>query len=347
MIPDWERQRTFEITEASHTAEVRRFTSRLAEAAGFNESQAGGVALVTTELATNLLKHAGRGEIVVRPIVKRGTAGVELLALDGGSGIANLAQSLRDGYSTAGSPGTGLGAIARIAAEFDIQTQPGKGTAVMARFWAGKAAAIPEDHVGVGAICKPMPGETRSGDGWSCELLADRCILALVDGLGHGPGAAAAAELAIASVRQHRTKAPAAIVQYAHDALRATRGAALAVAEIDWPRQALRYCGVGNISATIIAGDNLRHLVSYNGTAGHEARKIVEFTYPWSANALLIMHSDGLMTRWNLQAYPGLIQRHPSLIAGVLYRDFVRGRDDVTVVAVKGAAPGLLSKNHF
>lgn len=347
MIPDWERQRTFEITEASHTAEVRRFTSRLAEAAGFNESQAGGVALVTTELATNLLKHAGRGEIVVRPIVKRGTAGVELLALDGGSGIANLAQSLRDGYSTAGSPGTGLGAIARIAAEFDIQTQLGKGTALMARFWAGKAAAIPEDHVAVGAICKPMPGETRSGDGWSCELLADRCILALVDGLGHGPGAAAAAELAIASVRQHRTKAPAAIVQYAHDALRATRGAALAVAEIDWPRQALRYCGVGNISATIIAGDNLRHLVSYNGTAGHEARKIVEFTYPWSANALLIMHSDGLMTRWNLQAYPGLIQRHPSLIAGVLYRDFVRGRDDVTVVAVKGAAPGLLSKNHF
>jgi anti-sigma regulatory factor (Ser/Thr protein kinase) len=347
MIPDWERQRTFEISESSHTAEVRRFTSRLAEAAGFNVSQAGGVALVTTELATNLLKHAGHGEIVVRPIVERGIAGVELLALDRGSGIANLAQSLRDGYSTAGSPGTGLGAIARVAAEFDIQTQPGKGTAVMARLWAGKAAAIPEDHVAIGAICKPMPGETRSGDGWGCEFLADRCILALVDGLGHGPGAAAAAELAVASVRQHRTKAPAAIVQYAHDALRATRGAALAVAEIDLPRQALHYCGVGNISATIIAGDNLRHLVSYNGTAGHEARKIVEFTYPWSANALLIMHSDGLMTRWNLQAYPGLIQRHPSLIAGVLYRDFVRGRDDVTVLAVKGAAPGLLSKDNF
>ncbi|HUC97176.1 MAG TPA: hypothetical protein VMR88_01785, partial [Candidatus Polarisedimenticolaceae bacterium] len=105
--------------------------------------------------------------------------------------------------------------------------------------------------------------------------------------------------------------------------------------EIDWTQHSLRYCGIGNISASIIAGDNLRHLVSYNGTAGHEARKIVEFTYPWSANALLIMHSDGLMTRWNLQAYPGLLQRHPTLIAGVLYRDFVRGRDDVTVLAAK------------
>ena len=335
MIPVWERQKTFEISESSQVAQVRRFTSELAEDAGFNESQAGGVALVTTELATNLLKHASRGEIVVRPIVNRGIGGVELLALDKGPGIANLAESLRDGYSTAGSAGTGLGAIARLAAEFDIQTQPAKGTAVLARLWAGKLADKSEDHIVIGAICKPMRGETRCGDGWGCELLAERCILVLVDGLGHGTGAAAAAEVAVASVRQHRAKAPAEIVQHAHDALRATRGAALAVAEIDWAQQSLRFCGIGNICASIIAGDNLRHLVSYNGTAGHEARKIVEFTYPWSANALLIMHSDGLMTRWNLQAYPGLLQRHPSLIAGVLYRDFVRGRDDVTVLAAK------------
>ena len=333
MIPLWERQKIFEINEPSHVAEVRRFTSELAEDGGFNESQVGGVALVTTELATNLLKHAGRGEIVVRPIVDQGIAGVELLALDKGVGIVNLAESLRDGYSTAGSAGTGLGAIARLAADFDIQTQSGKGTAVMARLWAGKLAD--KSDVAIGAVCKPMIGETRCGDGWGCELLADRCILVLVDGLGHGLGAAAAAEMAVASVRQHCAKAPAAIVEYAHDALRATRGAALAVAEINWAQQSLRFCGIGNISAAIIAGDHLRHLVSYNGTAGHEARKIVEFTYPWSADALLIMHSDGLMTRWNLQAYSGLLQRHPSLIAGVLYRDFVRGRDDVTVLTAK------------
>jgi anti-sigma regulatory factor (Ser/Thr protein kinase) len=336
MIPVWERQKTFEISEPSHVAQVRRFTSKLAEDGGFNESQAGGVALVTTELATNLLKHASCGEIVVRPVIDRGIGGIELLALDKGSGIANLAESLRDGYSTAGSAGTGLGAIARLAAEFDVQTQPGKGTAVMARLWAGKLVDG-ADHIAIGAICKPMHGETRCGDGWGCEILADRCIVVLVDGLGHGTGAAAAAELAVASVRQHRAEAPAAMVEYAHDALRATRGAALAVAVIDWAQQSLRFCGIGNISAAVIAGDNLRHLVSYNGTAGHEARKIVEFTYPWSANALLIMHSDGLMTRWNLQAYPGLLQRDPSLIAGVLYRDFVRGRDDVTVLAAKCA----------
>ena len=337
MIADWEMQRTFEVTEPSHTAEVRRFATQLAQAAGFNESEAGGVALVTTELATNLLKHASSGEIVVRPIVHGRVPGVELLALDRGLGISNLAQCLRDGYSTAGSPGTGLGAIARLATEFDIQSQPGKGTAVMARLRPGKAGTVSEDQIKVGAICKPMPGEQRCGDGWACERLLGRYLFVLVDGLGHGPGAAAAAERAVASVRQHRAESPALIVQGAHNALRATRGAALAVAEIDMAQQTLRYCGVGNISAALVAGDNLRHLVSHNGTAGHEARKIVEFTYPWTANGLLIMHSDGLMTRWDLQAYPGLIQRHPSLIAGVLYRDFVRGRDDVTIVVAKAA----------
>ena len=336
MIPDWERQRTFEVTEPSHTAEVRRFTTQLAQASGFNESEAGSVALVTTELATNLLKHSSSGEIVARPLVHRRVPAVELLALDRGLGIANLGQCLRDGYSTAGSPGTGLGAIARLATAFDIQSQPGKGTAVMARLRSGKADEMP-DQIEVGAICKPMPGEQRCGDGWACEILPGRSVFVLVDGLGHGFGAAAAAELAIASVRQHRAETPGAIVQAAHNALRDTRGAALAVAEIDVGQEMVRYCGIGNISAVIIDGENLRHLVSHNGTAGHEARKIVEFTYPWSANALLIMHSDGLMTRWDLRAYPGLIQRHPSLIAGVLYRDFVRGRDDVTVVAAKVA----------
>ncbi|MPZ76274.1 MAG: SpoIIE family protein phosphatase [Deltaproteobacteria bacterium] len=341
MIPDWERQRAFEISEASHTAEVRRFAAQLAKGAGFSESAAGSVAIATTELSTNLLKHASGGKIVVRPLADHSARGVEfargveLLSLDRGAGIGNFTQCLRDGYSTAGSAGTGLGAIARLASELDVQTAPGKGTAVMARFWAGKLGGAPTDQIEVGAVCMPMPGEERCGDGWGYEPLADRCIFVLVDGLGHGLGAAEAAEQAVASVREHRTKAPAVIIEYAHDALRGTRGAAIAVAEVNFTQQVLRYCGIGNISATIVTGSGLRHLVSYNGIAGHAVRKISEFTYPWTADSLLIMHSDGLMSRWDLQAYPGLMQRHPSVIAGVLYRDFVRDRDDVTVLAAK------------
>lgn len=265
----------------------------------------------------------------------RHARGLELLSLDAGAGIANFAKCLRDGYSTAGSPGTGLGAITRLATEFDFQSVVGKGTAVLARFWADNQGSAPIDSIKVGAVCMPMHGEERCGDGWSYEPLADRCVFVLVDGLGHGVGAAEAAEYGIASVHEHRTKTPAQIVEYAHGALRSTRGAALAVAELNFSEQVVRYCGIGNVSATIVTSNALRHLVSFNGIAGHAAHKISQFTYPWTADSVLIMHSDGLMSRWDLQAYPGLLQRHPSLIAGVLYRDFARGRDDVTVLAAK------------
>jgi hypothetical protein len=103
----------------------------------------------------------------------------------------------------------------------------------------------------------------------------------------------------------------------------------------------VRYAGLGNISASIVSPVSPReskNLVSYNGIAGHEARKIQEFAYEWPSGALLVVHSDGLSGRWDLARYPGLSLRDPSVVAGVLYRDFSRGRDDAIVVVVRAAA---------
>ena len=107
------------------------------------------------------------------------------------------------------------------------------------------------------------------------------------------------------------------------------------VAEIDLVQNCVRYAGVGNISGVIVSNGSSRHLVSTNGTVGHDVRKVQEFSYPFPDNALLVLHSDGLTSHWNMDAYPGLIVKPPSLIAGVLYRDFQRGNDDVTVVAAR------------
>ena len=63
--------------------------------------------------------------------------------------------------------------------------------------------------------------------------------------------------------------------------------------------------------------------------------KVAEFVYPWSQQSLLILHSDGLAAQWNLNHYPGLGARHPALIAAVLYRDFKRTGDEMTVIVVK------------
>jgi hypothetical protein len=74
---------------------------------------------------------------------------------------------------------------------------------------------------------------------------------------------------------------------------------------------------------------------AHNGIAGHEARRIHEFSYPFPDDGLLVLHSDGLKSQWSLDGYPGLAERDPALIAGILFRDFNRGRDDVTVVVAR------------
>jgi anti-sigma regulatory factor (Ser/Thr protein kinase) len=331
----WRQQQRLEVGDPSGPPEVRRISTRLAEDIGFSEAEANNVAIVATELGTNLVKHAKRGQIILGALRHGDTLGLEVLSLDQGEGIANIAQCMRDGYSSAGSLGNGLGAIARLAYEFDIYSLPGKGTAVMARLWAGKRANQPASRLDFGVSCLAMAGEEICGDGWAYEALADSTVCMVADGLGHGPQAAVAADEAVATLREHKMKSPAEIVEKAHGVLRSTRGAALGVAQIHHSQEVLRFCGVGNIAGNIITDGVVRHLASNNGTAGVEARKIAEFSYPWNANSLLIMHSDGLQSRWDLEKYPGLTQRHPSLIAAVLYRDFYRGRDDVTVLVGK------------
>jgi anti-sigma regulatory factor (Ser/Thr protein kinase) len=331
------RQRSLPVYDSSHCAEARRTALRLVGESGFEATDSGNVAIIVTELATNLLKHAKRGEILVRSLSGNAVLGAEFIALDRGPGIPNIARCLQDGYSTSGSAGTGLGSIARLASDFDVHSLPGKGTAVFVRVWPGRKKPEKRYSLEVGVVSLPKAGEEICGDDWKCELLADKSLCLVADGLGHGPNAAVAASRATEILIEHRTKTPAEIIERAHAALRSTRGAALGVAQIDDLNATVRYCGIGNIVAAVIADGKSRQLVSLNGTAGLEVPKVVEFTHPWGSDSTLILHSDGLASRWDLQLYPGLIQRHPSLIAGVLYRDFNRNRDDVTVLVAKPA----------
>lgn len=328
-------QQLLEVRQATDIAEARRVASRLSERSGLSSLETSQVALVATELASNLVKHAKNGSVVFRLLSRDAAGGLELIALDYGPGIANVMECMRDGYSTAGSPGTGLGAVKRLAHEFDLHSIPGKGTLTLARFWASRQLGRRPTALGYGAICLPVSGETVSGDGWAMNDERGTYTCVVVDGLGHGVSAAQAAAAALAAAREHRGKAPAEIVERAHGALRSTRGAALAVAEIDPEKKLVRFCGVGNISARLQSEGKARHMVSHNGIVGQEARKISEFTYPWGADALLIMHSDGLSARWDFNDYSALLHRDTAIIAGVLYRDFARARDDATVLVVR------------
>ncbi|WOD41914.1 ATP-binding SpoIIE family protein phosphatase [Nodosilinea sp. E11] len=324
------------ITEQSQAGEARRTSLALATRLGFDETERGKVGLLVTEVANNLIRHAGCGVIVLRAIAQDDLIGIEVLGLDQGSGMVDVEECLQDGFSTAGTAGNGLGAIRRLSDFFDIYSQPNQGTALLAHIWAKTSVHSPPKIIEIGVVALPKLGEEVSGDAWAWQGDAHRSLFLVVDGLGHGPAAASAASAAIRVFHDHHHQSPQGIVEAAHAALRSTRGAALAIAEINVEQQTVCFAGIGNISASISSATEHHNLVSYNGTVGHEVRKIKEFTYPWYANGLLTMHSDGISTQWKLDRYPGLNQKHPSLIAGVLHRDFHRERDDVTMLVAKG-----------
>lgn len=323
------------VPDATYVALARREVEGLARAIGLDEQDRGRASLVATELATNLVRHGRGGELLAKAIKTDQATGLELIALDRGPGIANIADSLRDGSSTYGSAGTGLGAIRRQSEEFDLFSTPGQGTAVLARLWP-KRQAVADRVVQIGAVSVPKPEEQVCGDTLAVQWSGTTISAMVADGLGHGVMANAAAEAARRLFSAGFTPSPTAAVQKIHAGLRATRGAAVGVVTVDLAAGRAVFCGIGNIAGLAAAGGNIRRFVSMNGIAGHTAGTLREFVYPCDgAGLVIVLHSDGVSTNWSLDRYQGLASRHSSLIAAVLLRDWGRRRDDATVLVLK------------
>lgn len=320
------------IKDVSSVGEVRRAAAAAAGKLKLDETRAGELAILTTEVARNVLIHGGGGQVIVSGIDSPGGPVARILALDSGSGIENLAEAMKDGFSTAGTMGAGLGAMKRMAKRFEVFTGRG-GTMVLLEIGEGPVT----DHVTFAGVTLPYPGERVCGDGWYCEHTPARTVALLADGLGHGLGAAEAAQEAVATVRQRISKSPGEILSYLHDALKKTRGAVAAVVEVCPKEGKLTYAGIGNISASILSKGTSKSLISHNGTLGMTMARVQEFRTEWAPDSVFVMHSDGLHSKWDLLAYPGLILRHPALICGALIRDFRRHRDDAGVVVLKAA----------
>ena len=328
--------RALDVTEPSQVAEARRAAVLQAQALGFGESDAGRVAIVATELVTNLVKHGSGGVLLIGSFDDETGSGVECLALDRGVGMEDVAASMRDGYSTAGSLGTGLGAVSRGATVMEVYSRPGLGTAILARVSRGARRPGEAPLPAYGAVTVPMPGEEVSGDAWCRGAWAGGWTAMMADGLGHGPYAAEAAQAAVRCFSGSEQEPPADMLAKMHAALRPTRGAAVSIARVEAEARRVVFAGVGNVAGALFGPEaTVRRMVSNNGTIGHIAKHMREFVYPIAGATLLVLASDGLLTNWRLDGYPGLLGYHPTLIAGVLYRDFNRGRDDVSILVCR------------
>ncbi|PXY21235.1 ATP-binding protein [Prauserella muralis] len=324
------------VTEPVHVGVARTITASAARAAGLPDRIADRVVIAASELASNLVKYGAEGLFTVF----RSPSTLDLLATDRGQGIRDVEQSMRDGYSTHGSLGTGLGAVRRMADVFDLYSVPGAGTTALAR-WRITGA----DPLGVtlGTALVSAPGETLSGD--ACTVLRHGGITTavVVDGLGHGRDAATAAAAAIARVAADPAAAPDALFSSLDADLARTRGAAVAVAQFDIVEGTLRYQGVGNITARLYpAGGKHESLVSAPGIVGRRqlrGRRTFPSVRPWQQGSWLIMHTDGVSERWDAASWPDVFDHDPAIVAGWLLGQYCRRRDDACVLAIAGGDP--------
>jgi anti-sigma regulatory factor (Ser/Thr protein kinase) len=321
--------------DASRVGEARRHAAYVSARLGFDETPSGRVALIVTELGSNLVRHAQHGRLLIAERMRAtGTMEIEILSIDQGPGIRSLEQSQRDGFSTGGTPGTGLGAAQRLADDFDIHSTVPGGTLIVARVRQGGGAPHAAQF-DCGAVVLCAPGETVCGDGFAMVFDGARAAAILADGLGHGPHAAEAAQAGVGVFLKTPFEPPASILEAAHTPLRMTRGAAVSLVQLDARASQIRSAGAGNVVTRLVSGVANRTLLSQHGTVGVQMRRVEEIRGEWPAHAFVVMHSDGLLTRWAPEVLAPLLPRDPSLAAALLVRDFCRGRDDVTVLVMR------------
>jgi anti-sigma regulatory factor (Ser/Thr protein kinase) len=330
---------TVDVTEPSQTAEVRRVVAEIGKMHGMAEIDLGRAALAATELSTNLVKYAKRGRIAVSWFEEGSSSGLQLIALDHGPGFENFQASARDGHSSGGSLGIGLGAIMRTADVFDMYSVEPAGSVFLARICV--KAIKPRILAGsllLGSRADPKLGQTECGDAWGYKQAGRWQRICVIDGLGHGPLAARASAEAVRVFNTcPEADTPVDILMKAHTALKSTRGAVMAVIAIDTLAGVAFFAGVGNIAGVIFGANKPQHLVSIDGTVGYNVRAFRQHEYAWGPDSTLVMNTDGFGSRWNLSKLPGLLRRHPALIAAVLHRDFSRDIDDSTVVVARSA----------
>ncbi|WP_077002892.1 ATP-binding SpoIIE family protein phosphatase [Variovorax sp. KK3] len=335
VIAGW-THRAFVIEDASCVGEARRHVARLCSERDWPEVDAARAAIVATELGTNLAKHAQKGQLLVAARDPFGD--IEILSVDGGPGIADLPRAMRDGVSTRSTPGSGLGAIARQSDFFDIHSAPDQGTTCVARIApASRAPAAPTARGGAayafGAVCVPVRGETVCGDGWCVAFDGERAAALLADGLGHGPDAAVASQEAVRCFAERPFADARESLPPMHEALRTTRGAAVFAMRVGAGDVA--YAGAGNVLGRVVSGTFDKSLLTPHGTLGLQARRFEAMRMPLPLHATVILHSDGVVSRWDAGGLGPLLHRDPVLLAARIYADFSRGRDDVCILALR------------
>jgi anti-sigma regulatory factor (Ser/Thr protein kinase) len=332
----------FLIPDRSYASLTKKDITRLAESFALSEAAVGKVNIIVSEMLSNLEKHADNGgELLVKAIGKP-IQGIEIISLDHGPGMSEPDRMMEDGVSTYGSAGEGLGAIKRQSDVFDLYSQPQVGTVIVAQVYKNNRTIPPKRRYEVGNIMVPKPKEVDCGDGYAVIHHEQGVYLLALDGLGHGTSAQEASQLAVKTYCESPVADSSLALRTIHNSIRRTRGAVGFAASIDVAQNKFSYCGIGNIAGKLFSTESslgnmpYKNVISYNGILGHNVPgNFNNQTLDWNRNKVLIVHSDGLKSRWDLSRYPNLHRHLPTTIAAVLYKDHSRHTDDTLVLVCK------------
>jgi anti-sigma regulatory factor (Ser/Thr protein kinase) len=307
----------------------------MATSVGFGEGAAEETALVASELATNLIKHAGGGIITLTPLV--GPAGIEIESLDRGPGVPDLVRAMADGFSTAGSLGYGLGTVNRLMDDVDATTPPsGHGLLLVCRRWVRpNASGVKRFLLAIGVATRPLPGLAVNGDTFVVRRWDDRALVGIMDGLGHGQAAHEAAEAARHYVESHFDQPLDALFRGTASACSSTRGVVMALALFNCASWRLTFASVGNVEARVFGSREATSFMVRRGVIGLNAPPPVVTEHPWQPSNVMVLHSDGLRTHWRWENFPDLAKQPAETIARELLLSLAKDEDDATVVVVR------------
>ena len=300
---------------------------------GVSELKRENVFLVAAELATNIVKHAeGRGMIQIwqQPGV------LDILSLDYGAGIDNLALAEEDGFSTSNTFGKGLGAVRRLSDELYIYTQ-GRTTGTMTR-WSG-TVSLARFHIApgkdqllgkeIGIFSRSLSDARHNGDRIYLQKKGDHLRWLHLDGLGHGEKA----QIATSNLAKHLAHSDRieTVLEGVDQQLVSTRGAVAVACEIDIERRNMQLVGVGDMHAHIYDQDAMQHISFAPGILGREHRTAIPLRAKLARRGVVITASDGIRRNWDTGNFTGLFNQHPQLIAYTLGNIMGRVSDDQSI----------------
>ncbi|HEY7496725.1 MAG TPA: ATP-binding SpoIIE family protein phosphatase [Candidatus Tectomicrobia bacterium] len=332
-------QHTLRVSQMSDVNTAGQLAQAMALALGFNETASAEVAIATSELASNLVKHARGGTLTLTPLTEEKRVGLHIESQDRGPGIADIEQALTDGFSTAGSLGNGLGAVNRLMDTCEITSQPGteSGTRIVCQRWlrADGHPFVP-GPLTFGAATRPHPRMTVNGDAFVIKQWHAGALVGVIDGLGHGPFAHHAAQAARQYVESHFDQPLRAIFQGVDRTCRATRGVVMALARFDRTGTQLSFASIGNVETRVFGSPESLPLIVRRGIVGGNAPTPVSTEHRWVPGNILVLLSDGVTTHWRWKDVAHLATVSATVMAQQLLRRFAKDTDDATVVVVKG-----------